>query len=166
MSESETCTLHYIGGAVTGLMGTQISLTTVQITWTPSSPALQNGYQTAIGFTPMPINFVGISAPPHSRPVSGTGVQTIVLRSLSRHYPIEDMSVTVTVLGERSLDWNTCVCMLQNTHCEMHIVSVCRCPSSNYHCISTGCHIIHCLLGSADVQSTSESVHIFPEPNE
>ena len=153
-----------IGGAVTGLMGTQISLTTVQITWTPISPALQNGYRTAIGV--MPNNFMDILAPPHNRTVSGTGVQTILLRSLTVHYPIEDTSATVTVLGERSWDWNTCVCTLQNTHCEMHIVSVCRCPSSNYHCISTECHISHHLLDSADVQSTSESVHVFPEPKE
>ena len=91
-----------IGGAVTGLMGTQISLTTVRITWTPISPALQNGYQTAIGLTSMPTNFVTILAPPHNRAVSGTGVHTIVLQSRSRHYPIEDMSATVIVLGERS----------------------------------------------------------------
>ena len=81
-------------------MGTQISLTTVQITWTPISPALQNGYRTAIGLVPN--NFIDISAPPHNRTVSGMGVQTIVLRSLTVHYPIEDTSATVTVLGERS----------------------------------------------------------------
>ena len=99
-SQSETCTLHYIGGAVTGLMGTQISLTTVRITWTPPAAAPQNGYQTAIGV--VPTNFMNILAPPHNRTVSGTGVQTIVLQSLSRNYPIEDISATVTVLGERS----------------------------------------------------------------
>ena len=101
MSQSQSA-LHYIGGAVTGLMGTQVSLTTVQITWTPISPALQFGYQTAIGLTSMPTNFMDISAPPHNRTVSGTGVQTIVLRSLTRHYPIADVSATVTVLGERN----------------------------------------------------------------
>ena len=90
----------HIGGAATGLMGTQISLTTVQITWTPSSPALQDGYQTAIGL--VPTNFMSILAPPHIKTVSGTGVQTIVLRPLSRHYPIANMQATVIVLGERS----------------------------------------------------------------
>ena len=100
--QSETCTLHYIGGAVTGLMGTQISLTIVRITWTPPAAAPQNGYRTAIGLTSMPTNFVDILASPHNRTVSGTGVQTIALRSLSRHYSIADMSATVTVLGERS----------------------------------------------------------------
>ena len=100
-SQSETCTLHYIGGAVTGLMGTQISLTTVRITWTPPAAPPQNGYETAIGSATMPTNFVDISAPPHNRTVSGTGVRTIVLRSVSVHYPTEDMSA-VTVLGERS----------------------------------------------------------------
>ena len=46
---------------------------------------------------------------------------------------------------------------------EMLFLYICRCPSSNYHCISTECHISHHLLGSADVESTSESVHVFPE---
>ena len=147
-------------------MGTQISLTTVRITWTPISPALQNGYRIEIGLTPMPTDFMNSLAPPHNSAVTETGILTIVLRPQSVHYPIEDMSATVTVLGEGSYDWNTCVCTLQNTHCEMHIVSVCRCPSSNYHCISTECHISHHLLGSADVQSTSDSVHVFPEPKE
>ena len=90
-----------IGGAVTGLMGTQISLTTVRITWTPPAAAPQLfGYQTAIGLASMPTNFMNILAPPHNRTVSETGVHTIVLRSVSVHYPIEDMSATVTVLGE------------------------------------------------------------------
>ena len=92
---------YYIGGAVTGLMGTQISLTTVRITWTPPAAAPQFGYQTAIGLTSTPTNFVGILAPPHNRTVSGTGVYTIVLRSVSVHYPSESVT-TVTVLGERS----------------------------------------------------------------
>ena len=83
-------------------MGTQISLTTVRITWTPITPALRNGYRTAIGLTLEPTNFMNILAPPHNRTVSGIGVHTIVLQSLSRHYPIADMSATVTVLGERS----------------------------------------------------------------
>ena len=83
-------------------MVTQISLTTVRITWTPPAAAPQLGYQTAIGLASMPTNFVNILAPPHNRTVSGTGVHTIVLRSMSVHYPIEDMSATVTVLGERS----------------------------------------------------------------
>ena len=83
-------------------MGTQISLTTVRITWTPISPALQNGYQTAIGLASMPTNFEDILAPPHNRTVSETGVHTILLRSLTVHYPIEEPSATVTVLGERS----------------------------------------------------------------
>ena len=100
-SQSETCTLHYIGGAVTGLMGTQISLRTVRITWTPPAAAPQNGYQTAIGLTLMPTNFVNILASPHNRTVSGTGVYTIVLRSVSVHYPSENVT-PVTVLGERS----------------------------------------------------------------
>ena len=81
-------------------MGTQISLTTVRITWTPPAAAPQMGYQTAIGLASMPTNFMRISAPPHNREVTGTGDQTIVLRSVSVHYPIEDMSATVTVLGE------------------------------------------------------------------
>ena len=83
-------------------MITQISLTTVRITWTPPAAAPQLGYQTAIGLTSMPTNFVNILASPHNRTVSGTGVLTIVLRSVSVHYPIEDTSATVTVLGERS----------------------------------------------------------------
>ena len=83
-------------------MGTQISLTTVRITWTPPAAAPQLGYQTAIGLTLMPNNFVNILASPHNRTVSGTGVHTIVLRSQTRHYPIADMGATVRVLGERS----------------------------------------------------------------
>ena len=85
-------------------MGTQISLTTVRITWTPPAAAPQLGYQTAIGLTsmPAPTDFVNILAPPHNRTVSETGVHTIVLRSRTRHYPIADMSATVGVLGERS----------------------------------------------------------------
>ena len=83
-------------------MGTQISLTTVRLTWTPQAAALQLGYRTAIGLTLMPNNFVNILAPPHNRTVLGTGVHIIVLRSVTRHYFIEDVSATVTVLGERS----------------------------------------------------------------
>ena len=83
-------------------MGTQISLPTVRIIWTPFSPALQNGYRTAIGLASMPTNFAGTLAPPHNRTVSTAGVHTIILRPLSVHYPIEEMSATVTVLGEGS----------------------------------------------------------------
>ena len=82
-------------------MGTQISLTTVRITWTPPAAPPQNGYRTAIGLALMPTNFVNILASPHNRTVSGTGVYTIVLRSVSVHYPTENVT-TVTVLGERS----------------------------------------------------------------
>ena len=90
-----------LGGVVTGLTATQRSLTTVggeseiEITWTPPSPAPQDGYQTAIGTAPL----LTISAPPHVRIVSEVGVLTVTLRTLSQHY-IPTVQATVTVLGE------------------------------------------------------------------
>ena len=47
LSDAYACTLHFIGGGVTGLIANQTSFTT-EITWTPLSPAPLNGYQTSI----------------------------------------------------------------------------------------------------------------------
>ena len=100
-----------IGGAVTGLSATQISFTTVgseseiEITWTPLSAAPQgglNGYQTSINGVGIAAPAASISAPPHIRRVSQVGELTVVLQTLSRHYSVERVTTTVTVLGERS----------------------------------------------------------------
>ena len=101
-NSAQSFTAHCLGGVVTGLTATQRSFTTVggeseiEITWTPPSPAPQNGYQTAIGTAPL----LSISAPPHVRMVSEVGVLTVTLRMLSQHYPIPTVQTTVTVLGE------------------------------------------------------------------
>jgi hypothetical protein len=71
----------------------------VRVSFTPSSPPLQNGYRVTVGNGSPTI----IQAPPDTVMATGMGVVTIRVEPLSRHYPVPALEGNVTLNGEDSM---------------------------------------------------------------
>jgi hypothetical protein len=82
------------------LTATQISfahgVSGVRVSFTPSSPPLQDGYRVTVG-NGSPAT---IQAPPVTVMATGMGVVNIRVEPLSRHYPIPALLDTVILNGE------------------------------------------------------------------
>jgi hypothetical protein len=98
-----------LGGAIRGLTATQISfangMSGVCVSFTPSSPSLQNGYRVTVGNG----SLTTIQTPPVIVMATGMGVINIRVEPLSRHYLIAAIQNTVTLNG---IIFSTCMVAL------------------------------------------------------
>ncbi len=87
------CTCCIIGGgAVTGLLASQVSIDMVRVTWTEPASAPPRGYRIRVANIDQ--TFMGIS---RDVTISTAGMYTVRLEPLSMHYPPVEVQADVTV---------------------------------------------------------------------